>query len=158
MSGVTQECLKTSDSCGSDSVSSTKTASPSAEMSPDADLEKCPEALKNVAGVPVEGFDPVIMDAGNSRNEKNNLDFFLAEPGSTSERCLPSIKDGQQQSVEPPKLDIVSDVRKISKRLAIPYSHIDEWLKTLKAHHPSLPLSHVTLLGKHENFDIETLQ
>ncbi|KAJ8676721.1 hypothetical protein QAD02_012508 [Eretmocerus hayati] len=71
-------------------------------MSNDADLQKCSEALKNTAGVPVKGSDSVIMNAVNSGNEGNNLDFTLDKPGSTSEKCLPSTKDEQQQSASPP--------------------------------------------------------
>ncbi|KAJ8672002.1 hypothetical protein QAD02_003261 [Eretmocerus hayati] len=59
-----------------------------------------------------------------------------------------SINQGNQSK-------LATDLKKTFKRLAIPYSHIDVIVKTLKPYHSNLPQSHKTLLGTGKKCNIE---
>ncbi|KAJ8680003.1 hypothetical protein QAD02_015790 [Eretmocerus hayati] len=63
-------------------------------------------------------------------------------------------KDSGAQNT-PAKLDIVKDIREYAREFSLPYKYVAGLLKTLKPHHPTLPLSTKTLMGAHVNVPIE---
>ncbi|KAJ8684781.1 hypothetical protein QAD02_020574 [Eretmocerus hayati] len=57
---------------------------------------------------------------------------------------------------ESAQLDIVEDIREYDREFSLPYKYVAGLLKTLKPHHPSLPLSTKMLMGAHVNIPIQS--
>ncbi|KAJ8687201.1 hypothetical protein QAD02_022995 [Eretmocerus hayati] len=113
-----------------------------AEKGEDSRGPQPPEEILNVEERDLVG-PPIEPKQASSTNEGN---VCLC-------KCCENCRKGQNIRDES---HIREDVKKMAKRLSIPYSHLSVMLKTFKPYHPTLPLSARTLLGHHEKPTIET--
>ncbi|KAJ8675859.1 hypothetical protein QAD02_011645 [Eretmocerus hayati] len=106
------------------------------------------------------------ISSSSSSSQDNSTQL---SPGDLSSSSSVSLNQVVQNAVDtqdeheassagktPAKLDISKDIREYAREFSLPYRYVARLLKTLKLHHPTLPLSAETLMGPRVNIPIQS--